>query len=417
MARVLMIAYSNYLTDARVRRHAQALAERGDHVDLICLEKPGQGGLDDVNVIGLRIPRYRGASRSHYLRSYLRFFATAALQASRLSLKQRYDVVIVCTMPDAAVLCAIGPKLLGSKVVLDIHDTMPELYRDKFGGKRGAIGARMLGFEERASTWLANRVLAVHDLHRRRLEEAGVRAEKIRVVLNVPDPRIFAPPSRTNSNDGGGDFAIVCHGTVTRRLGLDVAIEAMALLRKRLPDANLVLIGSGDYLAQTKKIAANLNLDGRVRFLAPVPLERLPEVLRGASVGLVPNHASSATHLMLPAKLLEYVALGIPVVSARLRTIRHYFGESAVRFFEAGNAADLARVLEELHANPTRRRELAENAYTVLNSISWEQQRACYYDAIDSLLEGRPGRVPHDACLDLSAAHIPPSSTEKEDPT
>jgi hypothetical protein len=127
VARALIIAYTTYFNDGRVKRHAEALSERGDHTDVICLASALTGEANGVNVIGLELPRYRGASRTGYLRSYLRFFARASRKAIQLSRAVRYDVVIVCTMPDAAVLCAIGPRCLGSKLILDIHDTMPEL--------------------------------------------------------------------------------------------------------------------------------------------------------------------------------------------------------------------------------------------------------------------------------------------------
>src|SRR5262249_20648724 len=153
-----------------------------------------------------------------------------------------------CTMPDAAVVCALPARLFGSRVVLDVHDTMPELYRDKFPGRRGRIGERLLKFEERASTWFAHRVLAVHDLHRVRLENAGVTPGKIHVVVNTPDARIFVA-DRTG-HQPKPEFTIVCHGTVARRLGLDVAIYAMIALRERVPEARLLLIGAGDYLEE-----------------------------------------------------------------------------------------------------------------------------------------------------------------------
>jgi glycosyltransferase involved in cell wall biosynthesis len=388
MARVLMIAYTTYVHDGRVKRHAHALAERGDHVDLLCLENPQQGMHDGVNVIGLKVPRYRGESKAGYFRTYLRFFASAGITALRLGLRKRYDVVIVCTMPDAAVLCALPLKLLGSKVVLDVHDTMPELYRDKFGGKRGALGARMLGLEELVSTWFANRVLAVHDPHRLRLEQAGVKPKKISVVLNVPDQRIFK--ASRNSLVSPAQFTVMCHGTIAQRLGLEVAIRAMAILRDRLRAVNLLVAGAGDYLAECKLLVARLNLEEQVCFVAPVPLERLPQLLSHASLGLVPNRASSATHLMLPVKLLEYATVGIPIVAARLRTIEYYFDDSAVRFFEPGDPADLAAAIEDLYQHPSRRLALAENARRTVDSISWRLQRERYYAAIDSLLhDGR----------------------------
>ena len=387
-----MIAYTTFVHDARVKRHAQALADRGDQVDLLCLENPQQGDHGGVNVIGLKLRRYRGSRKSGYFGTYLRFFLAAGIKAIRLGLLHRYDLVLVCTMPDAAVLCALPLKLLGSKIVLDMHDTMPELYREKFGGHRGALGARLLTLEERLSALFANRVLAVHELHRRRLVATGVRASKIDVVLNVPDPRIFAPDH--NGHSHAEQFTVVCHGTVARRLGLDVALHAMAILRDRLPCVNLLVLGSGDYLPEYKSLASRLDLARNVHFHPPVPLEQLPALLRRATVGLIPNRASSATHLMLPVKLLEYAALGIPVVAARLHTIEHYFDPSSVQYFAPGDPVDLAGAIEALYRSPLRRKLLANGARRVMDAFNWPTQREYYYRAIDSLLDCEMSRTP-----------------------
>ena len=149
MARFLMIAYTTYMHDGRVKRHAEALAERGDHVDVICLR-------DRRAADHQRRQRDRSADAALSRREQIRLSQKLHCGSFRwrrsarrgMSMKQRYDVVIVCTMPDAVIVCAILPKFLGSKVVLDVHDTMPELYRDKFGGARGAAGAKLLMLEE-----------------------------------------------------------------------------------------------------------------------------------------------------------------------------------------------------------------------------------------------------------------------------
>jgi glycosyltransferase involved in cell wall biosynthesis len=395
VARILLIAYTTYVHDGRVKRHAEALADRGDHIDVVCLDSGHNGVIDGVNVMGLKMPRYRGASRSSYVRSYLKFFARASWAALRRSLVERYDVVIVCTMPDAAVLCALPAKLLGSRVVLDIHDTMPELYQDKFGGRRGAIGARLLMLEERSSAGCADRVLAVHALHRARLIQAGVPEHKIRTVMNAPDPAVFsAMPERRQRADG--DFTLACHGTLTRRLGLDVAIEAIALVRPRIPGLRLMVIGTGDYLESARELVVRKQLEGCVTFIDQVPIEELPRLLAEADVGLIPNRASNATHLMLPVKLLDYMALGIPTIASRLRTIEHYFGERAVRFVEPGNVGEMAAAIEELYRDPARRAELAQNARRAAERIGWPAQRAEYYRAIDSLLKKPSSEARYD---------------------
>ena len=98
MPRFLMIAYTSYIYDGRVKRHAEALAQRGDHVDLVSLASTPAQAHNGVNLIGIAMPQYRGSSRAAYLRSYIRFFAGAMIIALRLHRAHRYDAVIVCSM-------------------------------------------------------------------------------------------------------------------------------------------------------------------------------------------------------------------------------------------------------------------------------------------------------------------------------
>jgi glycosyltransferase involved in cell wall biosynthesis len=398
MARILIIAYTAYARDGRVKRQAEALTSRGDQVDAICLADGEVADTRGVCVTGLQLPRYRGASRIDYLRSYLNFFSQAAALAIRRSLKERYDVVIACTMPDAAILSALPCRLFGSKLVLDVHDTMPELYLDKFGGRHGRFGARMLMLQERLSARLADRVLAVHDLHAERLQLSGVPQRKLVVIANSPDPRIFPVadadcPRRVRSEPGVGTFSIICHGTISRRLGLDTTLAALALLHHRFPLIRLRIIGSGDYLNELKTLSRKLRVESAISFENPVPIQELAAKLGEANVGLVPNNESSATHLMLPVKLLEYATLGIPVICARLRTIEHYFSPKSVRYFSPNNAGQLARAIQDLYLDPALRDSLATSAAKVVKGISWPVHSQRFCDAVDSLLNNQKGVI------------------------
>src|SRR5216683_2795142 len=111
MARILIIAYTAYARDGRVKRQAEALTSRGDQVDAICLADGEVGDNHGVRVTGLRLQRYRGASRINYLRSYINFFSLSASLAIRRSMKAPYDIVIACTMPDLAILSALPCRL------------------------------------------------------------------------------------------------------------------------------------------------------------------------------------------------------------------------------------------------------------------------------------------------------------------
>src|SRR5262249_55534856 len=160
------------------------------------------------------------------------------------------------TMPDAAILSALPLRRFGTRLILDVHDTMPELYRDKFPGKIGAFGVPLMKLEERISAHFADMVLAVHEPHRQRLIESGIDANKIKVVLNSPDDRIFVPDPSAPKDPS--TFTIVCHGTITHRMGLDLAVRAIGKLRDRIPQLRLLTLGAGDYLNEIRALVAEL---------------------------------------------------------------------------------------------------------------------------------------------------------------
>jgi glycosyltransferase involved in cell wall biosynthesis len=361
------------------------LAARGDSVDAITLRSGHEGLHNGVNVIGLPVERYQGSQRVRYVASYVRFFSSAARLAYKLGRRNPYDVVITCTLPDTAVLSALPARLFGSRVILDVHDTMPELYEDKFGGWHGAMGAKMLMLLERVCAGFADRVFAVHHPHRLRLEESGIPSRKITVVMNSPQPGIFkAGADRTTQP---GRCVLAYHGTITHRLGIDCAIKAVSLLVNRIPGLQLRVIGAGDYQQEARMLAARLNVSEYVRFAGSAPIEEVPRLLQDATIGLVPNHASSATHLMLPVKLLEYAALGIPTVVSRLRTVEHYFPDTAVRLVNPGDPHATADAIEDLFHHPELGQELARNAQRIARDLSWAHQERQFFAAIDQLTD------------------------------
>ncbi len=352
-------------------------------MDVVCLGVPDNSYNGPVNVISFPALRYRGKSQARYFVHYLHFFWRAFSIVTRRSLHQRYDLVMAISMPDALVFGCLVAKMLGSKVVLDITDMMPELYRDRFGSKFWDLGGKLLSIEERLSAKAADRVLAVHDLHRERLESAGIDPAKIRVVMNSPDPKVFhcARGSRLDKKE----FVVVYHGSLIRRLGIDTAIQAIAIARTKIPNLRLRIIGTGDYMAEAEDLVKRLNLQDTVTFEGFVPLEEVVRLVAKADIGLVPNHVSHVTHFMLPMKLLEYAAMGVPIIATRLRAVEHYFGSDAVRYFKSCDAADLAAAIEDLYLHPEQAAALSRKGRAALEAIGWDKQRDQYYDALDTV--------------------------------
>ena len=374
---VCMIAYTNYVIDARVRREAETLAAHGFHV--CCLTNRNGATatsrvIDGVEVRELAVPKYRGKSTVAYMASYLRFLIYASFACLALVFKDEIDVVHVHNLPDFLVFAGLVPRLMGRKVVLDIHDSMPETFATKFSAS-GLI-YRALCFEERVSALVANKVICVNHPQRDTLVARGLPADKTFITMNVPDPRIFGAATEVQTAEApDGAFHLVYHGTMAERLGVDLLIRAVAQLRESNPQIRLHLWGNGDDLGSFQRLTRELGIDAAVEFNPKgYPLDELPVRLRTMHLGVVGNRSTVAGDLMLPVKLLEYVALGIPAAVPRLRTIQHYFSDDMVFYYEADNVESLAGCLKRLHGQPQLRRERAERARAFLDKYGWEHK-------------------------------------------
>ena len=338
--------------------------------------------VEGVRLFHVRQMRYRGSSGLRYLFNYLRFLCSASLKLIRLFRRERYEIVYVHTMPDLIILVGLIPKLFGARIVLNIHDMMPELYMSKFGISENHILIRLLAWQEQFSIWLADKVICVHDPHRDVLCRRGAPRAKITVLPNVPDPLIFR--NTYSAPDTEQPFRIVYHGTIARRLGLDLAVRAFAKAASSCPGARFDIFGDGD---ASNEVEAEIKVSGvedRIYFSKKLfRVESIAEMIQSASVGLIPNRRDLATEYMLPVKLLEYVHFGIPVIAPRLKTIQYYFAEDQVAYYEPGNVNDLAATICRLYANPQKRAELALKAAEFANVLSWETLKEKLFQVID----------------------------------
>lgn len=374
-----MIAYTVYAFDARVRREAETLAASGFHVRCLTTRSgpsPTRFVLNGVEVQELNVPKYRGKSKLAYAASYVWFLVATSAACLRLLIDGELDVVHAHNLPDFLVFAGLFPRLMGRKVVLDVHDSVPETFATKFS--RSPFLWRALCLEERLSALVAHKVISVNHPQRETLVGRGIPAAKILVSMNAPDPKIFRQASSVRRAEAPDpNFNLVYHGTMSERLGVDLLIRAVAELRDQLPDARLHLWGSGDDLERFQALVEQLRAGDRVSFNPKgVALHDLPQHLRSMHVGLVGNRRSAAGDLMLPVKLLEYVSLEIPTIVPRLRTIEHYFNEDMVRYYEPESVASLTQAIVQLHSRPAERFEQAVRARAFIERHGWERQGA-----------------------------------------
>jgi glycosyltransferase involved in cell wall biosynthesis len=380
ITKVYMVAYTNYAIDARVRREAETLAALPEYRVTILVnklnDKPRHYVLENVNVVELNVPKYRGNSGISYLLSYLHFVLLAFTACTRLFLRGSLDVVHVHNMPNCLVLAAIIPRLFGKGLILDVHDTLVELYACKFGCRalKDRILEGALHVEEYLSCLIAHKVICVNHVQRNALTRRGVDLAKITVILNVPDPKIFPYNTKAHEN-GSAYFNLVYFGTLANRLGIDLAIKAVAHLADKVPNIRFHIIGEGDQKEELRALSERLGVEKAVHYAGAIRLEELPNYLKDMDLTIIPNRRNSATELMLPVKMLESIAMGIPVATARLNTIEYYFNDEMVFFFEPENVSSLQSTILEAINSPSLRLQKRDNARAFLKPYGWDSHK------------------------------------------
>ena len=392
---VCHLAYTFYSGDNRVIRYAEALAERGDEVDVINLRAPKEPWREEIN--GIRFYRVQGRTTNNektawtYLLKILGFFVKSASLLTVLQMRRRYDVVHVHNVPDFLVFAAVMPKLMGARIILDIHDIVPELYAGKFGAAQESGTFRWLLLVERLSCRFADRVIVANDIWRERLVSRAVSADKCVAMLNYPDVRLFRPMPQ----DGGrrdDRFIVLYPGSLNIHQGLDIAVKAFALVKDRMPGAEFHIYGSGPTLPQLVTLARERCANGAVKFMDGVPLTEMPVVMGGADVGVVPKRADGFGNEAFSTKILEFMACGVPVIVSRTRIDAHYFDDTLVRFFTSGDEEDLARALLWVYEHRSDHGKWIERAREFAVRNSWQERGAGYNRLVDSLV-ARPSAV------------------------
>jgi glycosyltransferase involved in cell wall biosynthesis len=390
-----MIHYSDFALDSRVQRHAYALAARGDEVDAICLSPPQEIRVGDgvIRLHRVGAAKVRSGAWAQ-LRAYARFCLRAATRLERLQRTAPFDVVEAHNMPNAVALAALGAKLRGTPVVLDVHDTFPELYATKFT-RVGRAFMPIVYAEERLSAAASDALICVTGDARERLATRGVGLGKASVVMNSPDEAVFGPPRPPVTIPATGTVRAVYHGGIAPRFGVDRLVRAFGILQRRgFSRARLDVHGSFEDFREFAQLAGDLSPKRVLLAQAPTPFREIPGVLADKHIGIVPTLDDRFTELLLPVKLLEYVHMGIPVIASRLRAIARCFGEREVRFVEPGSPEALADAVEEVCAHPQDAAVRAARASERLAEIRWARQRTTYLALVDRLagLRSRRGR-------------------------
>ena len=385
--RICMVSYSTYEGDNRVMRYAETLAKRGDSVDVIAIKgnrsQPDHDVINSVRVHHLQLRSSKDQQgKLALLLPILRFWLSSFFWLTRQHMRRRFDLIHVHNVPDFLIFAAWLPKLFGAKIILDIHDIVPEFYASKFRLASDSFGVKALKRVERASARLAHHVIISNHLWRDKYATRTGANGKCSVFINNVDMSVFRPRKRTRND---GKLILIFPGGLQAHQGLDIAIRAMQKVGARLPQAEFHIYGDGNKKQDLIALARELGLESKVRFFNPMPLHQIVEVVANADLGVVPKRADSFGNEAYSTKIMEFMSLGIPAVISDTKIDRYYFNDSVVRFFESGNHDALAKAILEVLCNDELRKNMIARAseYAVLNS--WENRKDDYLRLVDSL--------------------------------
>lgn len=389
--RACMVSYSLYESDNRVRRYAETLAKQGYEVDAVALR--GEGESNEVSTIeGVRFfpiqRRIRNEkSRFSYLLKLTAFFLKSMWFLTRQHMQQPYDLIHVHSVPDFEVFAALYPKLQGAKVILDIHDIVPEFYASKFNRPSQSLTFKLLVFAERLSASFSDHVIASNHIWEKRLSQRSVDSSKLTTIINFPDTRIFRPQGRTRTDDR---FIFLYPGSLNYHQGIDLAIRAFLRVATECNTAEFHIYGSGEQVPALLELVKSLGLQDKIKFRISLPIDKIARVMENADVGLVPKRKSGFGNEAFSTKTLEFMSLRVPVIVPDTAIDSYYFDSNVAEFFRAEDEQSLATAMLLLIQNEQRRRQLAANAGEFVKKFTWQANQSIYLDLVNALLKVEP---------------------------
>ena len=378
--------------DRRVWNEARTLASAGYEVDVVCPCGEGRDLESYVELEGVKIHRFPLRFASGGVRSYIREYSVALWHirrlASSLQRSRHFDVVHASNPPDILFLIALPLKLRGARFVFDHHDLVPELFRSRFPNGGGLLYHFMVMLE-RITFAVADVVIATNESYRRvAIERGGKEAHRVHVVRNGPDLSRFVPVEPDPALKRGRRYLVCYLGVMGFQDGVDYAVRALAHLRDSGggEDVHATFIGAGDALDSVVSLAHELGLEEMVEFTGRIPDADVQRYLSTADLCLAPDPKTPLNNISTMTKIMEYMAMGRPIVSFDLVESRVSAGEAAV-YAAANDEREFARLIAELLDDPGLRARMGEiGRRRVENSLSWAVSAQNLLAAYDGLL-------------------------------
>lgn len=388
--RVCIISKFIYDNDTRLQQQANALISKGAMVDVLCLTNDHLDERIDngIKIYGVTKPIPKETILK-YAWSTLKFALVSFLKLQKLAFRKKYDLIVVHTLPESLLFIAWLQKIRGTKLLLDIRDTSVELFDSKWGKDKRKILKKFVKVSANLACRSADKIITASPGFKEKLINRSTPENKITIVFNSADTTIFKFDEKRAFNKITSGAKLIYHGTISERFGVDVVVQTLSLLQKKIPGSELRIFGfyDEDYKEKLKKMISKLNLEKFVFLNGRESLSNIYEFIKMSDIGLVPYRSDEFMQLALSTKMFEYAASGIPVVASRLRPAEFVFDDNCVLYASPNVPQEFADNIERLCLNPDLRKSLVKNAFVAHEKVSSEAMSKLYLEVVYNLIE------------------------------
>lgn len=387
----MLVENCSYPRDIRVRREAETLYRTGHEVTVISPALRGQSRVETIN--GVRVLRYTAppevGGQFGYFVEYGYSLLAALVLALRVAVHQGIDVIHAANPPDLFVFVAVLFKPFGVRFIYDQHDLAPEMYRARYGGRGKRPFEAVLRLCERLSYRLADHVVVANESYREMAMLRGrVSASRVSVVRNGPDAAQLNHHAEPITELAKSDATVIAYlGLMGIQDGVAHLIRALDHLRREFSRADFLclLVGNGEEKENLEQLTRTYNLEDQVRFLGFIADPAYIPYLLAADICVDPDPSSEYNDRSTMIKVMDYMALGKPIVAFDLPETRRSAGEAAI-YAKPNDDMEFAKALDYLMDHPEERRiKGAIGRQRAEGDLSWATSAASLQRAYASL--------------------------------
>jgi glycosyltransferase involved in cell wall biosynthesis len=383
-----MLAYSNMPSDVRIIREAEALVEKGNNVDIICLRDKNDEEFENynnINIYRVNLKKMRGGMGT-YLWNYNLFVFLSMFKLLKLNKKRKYSHIHIHNPPDNLIFAALPLKLFQNiEIILDVHDPMPEIFASRFEKNMNSLSVKSIRFLEYMCCKLSDKIITVNDTIRNNFNAMGI--DNVFVVMNSPDDNLFTEEKRTTPKEKFGmveRFVVLYEGSIMKRRGLHILVEAVYMLKDKIPNISCIIVGNGDYLIDLQNKVHEFGLEKHVKLLGQRPVEEMPEYVAISDVCVIPFTNAPINNIGTPNKLFEYMIYDKPIIVPRLQAMSEILSEDKCLFFEPENSCDLAKCIMQVFTSDDEINDRISRTKEVYKKYKWSVMKRVLYECYNT---------------------------------